>query len=302
MAKTRLTFAFESTVGANATSGSKAGWTETWYNPADQSPEGARFSGLALLNARVKLLTPGWTISEMRLSQLDASNNLTRRGQLVFIAPANGVGSYPGTGQDEQPYDALEVRVDTFPGNFRAFSMRGIAKEVVNAGARFLNPPAFGPRFADWTSVLNGTAGDFGGGEWALRVRNKAATYNVRRVIIDPGVNPDASPSHPVVTLNGNVAIAAGQTVVLSGIAGNTRINGNWIVQAAVGPVGAADPYIVLKAKRRTSVGGVYTTGGTAVFYTYTLASITDAHPGYGVSRRTGRPPALVRGRRSNRA
>lgn len=301
MPKTKVTFEYEATVGVGETSGSKQGWSESWYNPTDATADGARFSALLLMNKRIKLLTPGWTITSIRIANLDAANNLTRKGQLVFVPPLTGRGTYPGTKQDEQPYDALEVRIDTEPGNHRSFSMRGIPNEIVNAGARFLNPAAWEPRFADWASELNGTAGDFLGNHWAIRVRGTPFTFNIRNVIILPATNPDASPSHPVVTLNGNLGLAAGQTITISGVMGMTRINGQWIIGSVPVVGGAVDPYVVLKAKRRTAVGGVYTTGGTAVTFGYSLAPITNATPGYGTSRRTGRPSGVVRGRRSNR-
>lgn len=292
MSTHKATFEFEATVGVTSTSGSKAGWSESWYDPSDETDNAAVATARALMNRRILLLTPGWTITAIRTSRLDANANLLRKGILTFIDPSDGKGQYPGTAQDEQPYDALEVAVNSVDGNHRAFSMRGIGNNVVSAGARYLAPPAFVAAFDLWKTQLS---------EWALRRRALVGSQAITAIAIAPTTTGPGSPQRPSVRIEDATGFVSGGTVVIKDVAGMTRMNGSWRVEKVLTIVPGPMAWLVLLPKRRVTVGGVYTSGGTATEYTYSLSSVGSVPPGYGTSRRTGRPPLLVRGRRSNR-
>lgn len=305
MASHKLTFEFQSTVGALGTSGSNAGWTESWYRIPNETLSDMISQVDTLRRNRVKLLTPGWSLTAARISNLDANNNLVRKGTFVFYPPADAPGTYSGDFIDEQPYDACEVRIGSALGYQRAFSMRGIGANVINAGARLLNPAQFNNALTAWKTILIGAPpqwGTAGTSGWAIRYRTKFLDAKVTAVDIvnTPGIG--GTPQAPMVGVDGNVGLVAGQTVVLSRILGMQNLNGSWIVKSFVaGGVGGPSFWLNLQPKRRTIVDGVYQPSGRAISYGYLLDQIIQATAEYGTSRRTGRPSQLTRGRRSNR-
>src|SRR6266496_2315787 len=111
MAKHRYLLEFGATPGNAETSGSDAGWTESFYESTDLTEEQAAARAYTLKNVRQAILTVGWRITAVRISRLDATNNLLRKGQLIKISPADAPGRYlpqGGTG-NEQPWDAINL-------------------------------------------------------------------------------------------------------------------------------------------------------------------------------------------------
>ncbi len=308
MPRHKVTFNFEPNPESTGTAGARAGWSESWYDPEDLTDAAAEFSATILAARRRGLLTPGWNLSFMRISRLDAQNNLMRRGRLVFIPPQDAPGSYPGANINEQAYDALVVSLSGALGFRRAFSLRGIGRDVVNAGSRFLNPPAFVTAFNAWRDELTGVAGDFPGPGWGIRYRTlilpvsfPTGTIPIQGVDISHTAPYNGTPQSPVIQL-GNVAdvaaLASNQTLVVQNVLGFAGINGTWKIQEVTGGVNS---FIRLFAKRRVTVSGQYVASGFCRAYVYALDFIAQATPGYGSSRQTGRPLTLSRGRRSAR-
>lgn len=301
----KVTFEFESTVGRDATSGSRSGWSESWYRNNVADVPTAIALGLVLKDARRRLLTRGWSLSVMRVSMLTNTFLPTRNGALVFVPLATQPGLYFGPADtiDEQPYDALEIAVQGLAGKRRAFQIRGIGNDVVNAGARFLNPPTFNAAFPLWLGTLNGgaTAGGPGTG-WAIRYRTAIVNGTITAIWIGQAGSPvGATPLSPVIDAISTAAPGAGSLLRIKSATGMTRINGTWTVFT-----GAANPVlpnvrVYLTEKRRTTVAGTAVLTGGYTNWSYGLDNIVLATPGYGCSRRTGRPLQLTRGRRSNR-
>lgn len=310
----RITYDFESTTGIAATAGSKSGWSESWYIGTDQTDDVAEFQGTVLASARRGMLTPGWSLTSMRVSRLDAANNLLRKGRLVFFPPADSPGSYRGTNQDEQPYDALEVSVNSADGHHRAFSLRGIGQNVVSAGARYLDPSAFRTAFNNWLARLTGSFQPVPAAGGVLNLSPFSIRFRLLRtgplfpngVLVIIGVDISSTdptfgtPISPVIRfgpIDSLAGIVPGDTIIIRDVLGMQRLNGAWRVDKVNDGVNA---YIRLRPKRRTQVAGTFTRAGTAKCYGYLMDNISVASPAYGTSRKTGRPLQLVRGRRSN--
>jgi hypothetical protein len=304
----KITFEFESTTGAAGTAGSKSGWSESWYENADRTDVQAAFSATVLAAARRRVLTTGWQLPSIRVSRLDVNNNLLRRGQLIFVPPADAPGFYGGANIDEQPYDALEISIATTAGHSRHFAMRGIGNDVVSPGARFLNPPQFANNFAAFAGTLLGQQPVAINGPWAVRYRTivlpigapASGIINISAVDITTGGANGGTPASPLVTAQGGIDLTGlvGSTIVIQNVLGMRSLNGSWKVLRVVG---VGNVSIQLAPKRRVTVSGVYALSGFLRGYTYQLDNIVNVTPGYGTSRRTGRPLQLVRGRRSNR-
>jgi hypothetical protein len=310
MAKHKVTLNFGSATAlgvgaAPATAGSVAGWTESWYQSADLSDDAAQAGALKLALYRRGMLTPGWAIQSIRISQLDANANLLRRGRLVFVPPQVAAGFYPGAAQDEPAYDALILSTSSTTGHARHTGIRGIPEEAVSPGGRYLNPPAFAAAFLPWSNVLRGQpafVGDVAGPVFGLRVRQQADGGNIAAVslAVDIVGGITASPRTPVFTFTGgNGTMAVGQTVSIAGVQGFDHVNGSWIIAAFTEIAGSGK--FVVAPKRRVTVNGSLTVAGTFKTFVYAIDPIATITPEYGSSRRTGRPPQLVRGRRSAR-
>jgi hypothetical protein len=301
----RVMFEFKPTTGAVSTAGSQNGWTETWYDPVITNAQTALLRARLLLNLRRGILSHGWSIASMRISQLTLAAGLLRLGSLYFVPPADQPGTYGGGDLqvDDQPYDALECAVVGVNGHHRSFQMRGVPSDVVSPGAQFLNNPRFINAFASWKSFLNGAAINAGpGGAWAIKIRLNPAAANLMGVQIPTPPLGGADPQHPLLSLySPDVVPTPGMFISIRGALGNSRLNGTWQIRGVVPAVPAFTFNVLLFSKRRVTVGGVYASGGDCRLWTTILEAIADITPGYGTSRRTGRPSALVRGRRSNR-
>lgn len=304
----KYTLEFESAVGVIPTSGSKSGWSESWYdvNNLAQTADAVE-RALLYVAARRKLLTPGWTVSAVRVTSLDANFIPTRKGALAFVQQSAGQGTYGAgvTGIDEQPYDALNFAIATNLGFRRAFLMRGIGNDWVNAGGRFVNPALFGPAYGNWQQFITGTEpNNFGSAPFGIRYRQNQGSDVPIAVFCGQNGGPSyASTIQPVVRVTLPTSIAGGTVVRLSRFTGIQGLNGVWNIAKTVdnaGPPMTRD--FVLAPKRGVTL--LYTPGtiGTVKAWTYAMDPIVLATPGYGASRRTGRPLQLVRGRRSNRA
>jgi hypothetical protein len=323
----KVTFEFEGSIlqqaspggviTQNSTLGTKSGWSESWYFQADQTEAEASSSALALSYWRKQILTVGWQITGIRLSRLDESSNLQRRGTLLQLGPTQGVGTFPASAgfsvddQNEQPYDALCVSVNSVNGRRRNFLMRGIPNSIVSAGGRFIGAGPWFPRFNGWAGGIqfgNDTpAGDFGTPA-SLRIRTLrtfAGLIGGNRTIVAAAISGAAlgglvpSVISPVITYTPPDGILVGDTVVIQRTTGISRLNGSWIIQqlAIVG----STTYMQLAARRRVVLSGTLADTGFFRAYGYTLEGITSMFPAFGTSRRTGRPLQLPRGRRSNR-
>jgi hypothetical protein len=309
MARHKATLEFKATTGNSSTAGSQAGWTESWYDPVDSSDATSLAKTQRLRIARQTLLTMGWSVLAMRISQLDAGANLTRRGVVTFVAPADQPGTNLGGANpslDEQPYDCLIVSVNSVGGHHRAFGMRGIAQNVISAGGGLIAPATFFPAFNRWLAALKGNEPGGDGVGWAIKYRLSQEYGNVLNVKFPEPPDPAfGDPQHPTMLVQMTPAAPAPTVntfVNVKNVLGVSRINATWMIQK-VTPQVAADTYLIqLHSKRRVKVGGQYVSGGDVEMWAYGLDNILIATPGYGSSRRTGRPPILVRGRRSNRA
>lgn len=302
----KITLSFASTVGAPGTSGARAGWTESWYDPNNGDLPTAVRKANAYVQKRRGLLTSGWTVEFVRVSTLDVNNNPLRRGTLVNILPANGFGRYNivAVGNDEQPYDAQIVPVNSFSGATRKFLMRGIGNDVINAGGRFLNPPPYIAAFQNWLGFINGLGVDGVFGPLAIKLRSKTAEGIVTQVYTTVQGGVPGTPRTPAIQLTiTNIppnVIAVGNTIVLRNM-GVSGLNGSWLITqtAIVGGTGL----VLLAPKRRTVINNIPVGGqpstGSFTTYSYSLDNIVLASPGNGTSRRTGRPSLLPRGRRS---
>lgn len=296
--------------GAAATAGSDLGWTEAFYDPADATDQVCTENALNYLTARRNLLTPGWRAVAIRISQLDASNNLLRKGRLVQIVPANGVGTYALAGgvSDEQAWDAINLSIQTLGGSRRAFLMRGIGSNVVGPSGVYLAPPAFVGSSAAYATGLAGRigGGDFGGPAWgpyALRTRSGRATTNLTGVFTAPvaNVNIVCDQTRPMIRVPA-ATVQAGNQVSLAGILDMPGMNGQWrVTQVQLDPTTINFAYVGLAPRRRKVIKSAYTQGGIATYWNWTLDNISGFTVGAGASRRTGRPPQQHRGRRSAR-
>lgn len=310
MSAHRFTFEFEATTGNVNTAGSRAGWSETWYNRIDENEADALARGKALALLRKDVLTEGWSLSAIRISRLNAQANLIRRGLLYLEAPGNQPGFYNNgviaPGIDEQPYDAIDLSVNSAGGNHRAFLMRGIGNDVISPGGRFVSPPRWVAKFPGLQQFLtnNPVQGPWASG-WCLRVRTQvfpvgsfSGQYPIINVFTSGLPTIGASPQRPALEVSSLVGIIAGNTVVVQNVLGLKNLNGTWIINSTEVVDGTG--YVVLKPKRGISVSGQYVgSSGWFLQYGYSLDLITQISVGNGASRRTGRPLQLLRGRRS---
>lgn len=309
MSRHKVVFEFEGTVGASGTAGARAGWTETWYDTVDTTDALAAQRALECLGKRRALLTPGWSTTAIRISQLSPTLTALRKGALVFIPPQVGPGTYGFgvAGQDEQPYDAVEISIASVTGVRRAFQMRGIGQDVISPGGRLLNPPNFNNAFPNWVQWINGSKQIIvPGGPYAVRYRTSTVVNNLIGILIAPGPGSPVlvpSPQSPVINLPILGPVPIGTFVSITGTTGFQRLNGTWVVQNVY--QGSANPPVLyslqLAPKRRVTVVGSPVLLGTARMWQFALDPIAVATAGYGTSRRTGRPLQLTRGRRSNR-
>lgn len=307
----RIQFEFEATPGVVATSGSKAGWTEAWYELAAKEDAAATESALAVAQVRRLILTPGWSVSAIRVSQWSISGGLSRRGAHVFIPPAQAAGVYPGSAQDEQPYDALVVACNTAGGIAKSRDFRGIPQEIINAGGRYLGAGSFPANFGIFLSCLTGDF--FGAGIFAdavvnygFRIRTPFGPRNVLAVWTGQTGSPaGATPASPVIDVDIGSPPPPNpiSNLTISGFSGMGNLNGSWrLSNVQVLPVGTPTYYRCFTLpKRRRVVNGTYNGGATARWFSYAIDPLVLMTPGYGTSRRTGRPPRLPRGRQSVR-
>lgn len=309
----RIQWEFEATVGAVATSGSKAGWTEAWYDNRDISDAQALQDALLSARARRAILTPGWSLTAVRVSNWSPTIGLSRKGTHAFIPPGQAIGLYPGTAQDEQPYDALVIACNTAFGNARSRDIRGIPAEIINAGGRYTGVGEFPDRFNLFIDQMTGETdvGDFtnlASLKMAFRIRTANGPFNIVAVSTGGvGAPPGASIYTPVVDIDlGGSGFLFGSTgfVTFAQAVGISGLQGTWkfVNSAVLGPTNPTWVRLWLARKRKRQVNGVYSGGGTARIITYALDSLAAAFPGYGTSRRTGRPSRLPRGRQSARA
>lgn len=290
------------------TAGSSAGWTETWYDPANISDEQAQLNAESYMSERLKLLTNGWGIQALRVSQLDAFNNLVRKGRLVQYNPKVMHGTYGNiVGHDaifvdEQPWDAINISIGTVGGSRRAFLMRGIDGSVIAPSGRNNNPATWAQYFSRYVRNLTSTGGA-GGMPYALRTRSAVAEVEINNVLLTAVANVNAviDPVHPAIRVP-LPGIAAGRQVSIKGVLGMQNINANWTVAfSIVDPTNPNFLYAIMKPRRRVIVDGTYEHGGTARSWAWVLDNVQTASAGGGASRRTGRPPQQLRGRRSSR-
>lgn len=310
MAKHRVLFEVNTASGEAATAGSDAGWTVSFYDPTDLTDEACEAKARRLLTALVRCLTKGYQYMAIRISQLDASNNLLRRGRLIQLAGGSAQGQYQGAaaGLDEQPWDAINLSIATVAGARRAFLLRGIGSNVIAASGRYMAPPGFVLCSADLATALRG-----GGNPealillpetpYALRTRSTTGRTNITGVFTTPvaNVNLVNDQTRPMIRVPIGT-IVAGNQVSITGVLDMPGVNGQWKVTAVqTDPLTANFQYVLLAPRRRVQIKAVYTQGGQAVYWNWTLDPITGFTIGNGASRRTGRPPQQRRGRRSAR-
>lgn len=310
----KFTMEFQSTVGNDNTSGALAGWSEQFYSAKSYASDKVASDNLRKYAAeRISLLTPGWTNTVLRGSQLDANFAPTRKGFLIAVKPGEGKGTYNKAADkiDEQPYDAINLSLSSTDGHRRSFLMRGIGNDLINAGGRFLNPPAWAGAFPSFAGFLKGTgpeAGD-GGGTWevwdglAIRFRTSEGKDLPTDIFNSPtDDHPKASELRPVLRFATPVGLGAATFLKVSGVTGMSGINGVWEIDSQVdGPIPVKYRDFVLKPKRRTRCVGVAVAKGVVIGWRYGIDPIVEVTAGQGASRRTGRPSNIVRGRRSNR-
>jgi hypothetical protein len=275
-----------------------------FYDPADSTDDVAAVNAENLAFYRRRVLTSGWRVTAVRLSQLDASNNVIRKGRLIKIPPANGVGTYP-VNADEQPWDAINLAIATAGGSRRAFLMRGIGSGVVGASGLYLAPPQFVAASALWASALKGNLGNVGSPTtvWALRTRTARATTFISNVATSPVVNVNLviNQTNPAIRVP-IATVQAGNQVSIIGIIDMPGMNAQWkAVAVQLDPTNNQFNWVLLAPRRRVQIKAAYTQGGQATYWNWALDPITGFTIGDGASRRTGRPPATRRGRRSAR-
>jgi len=310
VAKHRVLIEFASNPAILATAGSDAGWTESFYDPTDLTDDDAEAKARALINGRSPCLTVGWRAVAIRISQLDTANNLTRKGRLVKLVAPAGIGSYNRAmeGQDEQPWDSINLAIATVGGARRAFLMRGIGSDVLNAAGVYVAPPAFVLGSAQLATALSG-----GGNPnafiplpttpYAVRNRSATAVTQISNVLTTApaGINAVVDATKPLIRVP-HATVTAGTNLSIIGVTGMTSINGQWRANTVQNdPTTGAFDFVGLLPRRRVTVKGTYESGGSVTYWTWTLTNITGFTIGNGASRRTGRPPQQRRGRRSAR-
>jgi hypothetical protein len=301
----KVTFEFESTTGSSITGGSKAGWSESWYDTEESEDADAAVAADALRLARRGMLTPGWAITGQRLARWTVATGLQRKAILSFYTGSDAIGLYPYPDPDEQPYDALVFRANTVGALHASRDLRGIPQSVVAASGRYTPSGGWVIKFSQFQDALLGVTENFGvvlpgQHRWGLRIRTLDASYVVLSgTIIDvPGVG-SFTQSSPGIQVSGTFGSPAGSTIVVRGTVGFNKLNGTWLFDRVVGTQGGND-WVRLKPKRRVYVTGASTAaGGTAKAYRYSLDAIATIFGEYGSSRRTGRPTMVPRGRRS---
>lgn len=307
MAKHRVLYEFASTPGEADTSGSDAGWTESWYDPTDSTNDAANLKALNFMRARLLLLDAGWRITAIRISVLDAGNNPLRKGILTKVTAANGRGAYDvQAGIDaEQPWDAINLAIQTVGGSRRAFLMRGLAQGVLGGGGSYLAPPRFVTQAANFARNIAGMGEGVDAVTTALALRTRGVTALTAisgvEVVAPAGVNLVASVQRPLIRVP-ITTVQAGNTVQISDVQNVMGINGQWVAtQLQVDPTNNQFAFVLLAPRRRNTVNGTNPVGGSARYWNWALDNITGLTVGDGASRRTGRPPQQRRGRRSAR-
>jgi hypothetical protein len=299
VAKNRVVLTFSATPGGAFSS--LAGWSETLWRNVDQDPD-------ALLNAivgtpatpptipyvydRRTLLTVGWRIDGVKVYPITG-------GRISAAATFTGdtkKGLYPATDvpEDEQPYDRLLWKMNASAGHSRGCRIGGIPSVCVDPGGNYTGHPNFQSRFEDFITDL--ISAQFG-----LRYGTPGTVRQISNVTVDPMVVANASPRTPGVQLTGafTAEFPAGRTVQITGSIDPARLNGQWTVQS-VNAVGDFTN-VVLKAKRSLQITDSFALGSYIRPILYDIAAMTSGVPVRGVSRKTGRPSGLPRGRRSNR-
>jgi hypothetical protein len=305
MPKHKFTLLFQASLQAGPTSGGGYGWSESFYDGNDFTDDQASTRCQTYKNVRLALLSVGWSITQLRIAQLDAFNNPARKGLIINLAPQGNEGTYAGVGVGggsgpEQAFDAINIAIQSVAGSRRSFLMRGIGVGVIAASGRFLNPAAWGQPFAGWAADISP------GGvtpPLSLRIRTAVQDTQLTSVLLaaPAGVNLPCDAKRPLVRVPTGT-LAAGVTAAINGVVGLQGMNAVWrVVATQPDPANIAFTFASLAPRRRITITGAYSLGGSIRYWTYALTNITGATAGKGTSRKTGRPPSSPRGRRSSR-
>lgn len=298
----RLTFEFGPSLSVDpagafvprATQGAVAGWTETFYSHVNDTDERSLDAGVLLLAARRRLLTVGWRCLRIRTSRFPLTRVAARR----ILPPAEGIGQYEvaaGAFNDEQPWDAINIAINSDSGRSRAFLMRGIGSNVITPGGVYRAPAAFAGGLPLFEGRLR--AG------FDLRVTTTTELANLTGLYVVAVPQIPATRQNPILRFSVAPALDVGDQLRVQGFDGVSGFRGLWTIQS-INNV-AIDTFITtlvtLRQKRNKQVGGLWTGGGRVWRINPTLSAITGISPGDGASRRTGGPSTRRRGRRSNR-
>jgi hypothetical protein len=288
----RVQYVFNSLSDAKA-----SGWTENFYISGAGAQNALQSaSSIAMLTARLSILGQDYALREVNTVNVA---NRADQGHLTLVL-AQGQGQFATMPNEpfssEQPWDAVLCRLQVLRGSVRMFSLRGVPTGV------FKDTMAVGPGQSNgaWVNNFNRWGNQIAAVGFAIRgllypasvvlalppsvvgrsisfvVPNPAPAWLKRRALADP--------------------IPTG-LIRVRGETGTNEINGTWRVQDI--SVGPASTQIFCYPKRRTIKG--IPAGVVAVDQQdWAFAGVIGVVSAIRASKRnTGRPPNLLRGRRS---
>ena len=205
-------------------------WDETHElgvgNTVDEAIASA--TATALLNARLAMLSPAYTLKGLRVSQV----GLQRKGRPIYIG-LSGTASTTSTRADIAGV-AVSVKWFDDNSNFKFSWIRGITDDAVDVNAETGEvkfSAAFANALSNYTARLR--AGSFG---WRKRV---PVTPGIPITNYNPilSVNGSTNPGYAVVTCLNPVLVASGSTVEFSTASPKTLpgFKGNFTVLQAAG-------------------------------------------------------------------
>jgi len=281
MADYRATLFFEA-----AAAGGGVGWSESWYRIA------ATHNDVVgplndLKEKRRGCLSANWRIRYGRISDLDKP----RDALPLAYGPGDSEGllGVPGPLADPTPraqyYDAVYARATTVGyAHRRSIHLRGISSDAILPSGQIDDTAIWFARFDLFRTYLLSS-------DWMIRFQSGGGVVN-GIFVVEP--TPAETRSVRLIHPTGWTGLTPGDDLLLSGASAGYPINGVWRVRQAIGV--NLDTY----PKRRNvdfPGSGVVTVNVKNLFYL--LGEIASIEVIRGVSKKTGRPFGLPRGRRN---
>src|SRR6266536_27383 len=256
-----------------------SGWTETFYFTDTDITVARDRAETKYVTQRLSLLTGSYSLRELRVSDVA----ILRDSLVKSYTFAQGLGNYPAVAgaRDEQPWDALLVRIEAGALNRRSLLMRGLPGGLVDPVGVYTPSALWSRRFAAFRASCLAAP------PFQIRTQTSGPGFRADNINIGPGgwtisLNFLAGPPPSFV---------AGRIVRISGVKGAAFINGLWKIYQVIGNA------VLMEQKRRPAVGNVLITG-SAKLITIGFSNFTNLIPERGVKKSTGRPFDEPRGRR----